>query len=213
MTLCRRLIFSLCIALPIALVACKKNETPPPSSDSSSSSSSTAPLPAQIDACALITKEEIQEIQGSAVAETKNSQTPDGAFRSSQCYYGTEEPSRSVSLAVTQSSNGKRSPKDFWRETFGRVAGEEKEPEGDKEKRESARAQTRGSDEVERESTPPRKIEGIGEAAYWVGNRVGGALYVLQKEVFIRISVGGPDNEEAKINKSTTLARKALSRL
>jgi len=44
---------------------------------------------------------------------------------------------------------------------------------------------------------------------------VGGTLYVLKKEkdVFMRISVGGADNEETKINKSKALAQKAIERL
>jgi len=62
-------------------------------------------------------------------------------------------------------------------------------------------------------SAPPKKIDGIGEEAYWTSNRFGGILYVLKNDVFISISVGGPDNEESKINKSKTLAQKALQRL
>jgi hypothetical protein len=53
----------------------------------------------------------------------------------------------------------------------------------------------------------------VGEKAFWSGNRFGGALYVLKGDVFIRISVGGPDKEETKIEKSKRLAEKALGRL
>jgi hypothetical protein len=35
----------------------------------------------------------------------------------------------------------------------------------------------------------------------------------LKNNVFIRISVGGPDKEEVRIDRSKALARKALSRL
>ena len=139
----------------------------------------------------------------------------------SQCFYTAEEFSKSVSLAVTQadaSSSPKRSVKDYWSATFGRFEGEEKEKEkekeseADKEKKESLREQARGRGEEE-ERTPPMKIDGIGEGAYWTGNRVGGALYVLKKDAFIRISVGGADTQEAKIDKSKALAQKALDRL
>ncbi len=115
-----------------------------------------------------------------------------------------------VRLAVTQSdpaSPKARNPKDFWKETFGRYEGETKEEKGDEEKRESLREQD------EEKGRPPKKMEGIGEAAYWTANRVGGALYVLKNDVFIRISVGGPESEEAKINNCKALAEKALSRL
>ena len=42
---------------------------------------------------------------------------------------------------------------------------------------------------------------------------MGGALYVLKNDVFIRISVGGPESEDAKINRCKALAEKALSHL
>jgi hypothetical protein len=42
---------------------------------------------------------------------------------------------------------------------------------------------------------------------------MGGALYVLKNDVFIRISVGGPESEDAKINHCRALAEKALSHL
>jgi hypothetical protein len=166
----------------------------------------------KLDACGLLTKQEIQAIQGSPMTDTKNSESSTGAFRVAQCYFSTAESNKSVSLAITQSDGpGKRSPKDFWKETFGRYENEEKEGEGDKEKRESLRQERR----EEEGPAPPKKIGGVGDEAFWSGNRVGGALYVLKKEkdVFIRISVGGPDNEAGKIDKSKALAQKALERL
>ena len=102
----------------------------------------------------------------------------------------------------------KRSPKDFWKETFGRLEGEAKSHKGDEEKRESLREQ-----EKEEKSTPAKKIEGIGDDAYWTANRVGGALHVLKNDAIVRVSVGGPDNEEGKLKKSKELAQKALQRL
>jgi len=54
---------------------------------------------------------------------------------------------------------------------------------------------------------------GIGDEAFWTGNRVGGVLYVLKKDVFIRVSLGGSDTPETRINKSKALAEKALGRL
>jgi len=41
---------------------------------------------------------------------------------------------------------------------------------------------------------------------------MGGAIYVLKNDVFIRISVGGPDSEDKKIEHCKELAEKALSR-
>jgi hypothetical protein len=170
------------------------------------------------DVCGLITKEEIQAIQGSLIKETKGSVSSDGAFRVSQCFYTATDFAKSVSLSVTQSdpnSSAKRSPKDFWTESFGRYEGEEKErdkEERDRDKKEADRKPARGQEDNE-ERTPPKKISGIGEGAYWTGSSMTGALYVLDKNVLIRISVGGPDNEETKIDKSKALAKKVLQRL
>ncbi len=111
---------------------------------------------------------------------------------------------------MTQSdpaSTKPRNPKDFWKETFSRYEGEAKEEEGDEKKKKSLREQE------EEKTKPPNKIDGIGDSAYWTANRMGGALYVLKNDVFIRISVGGPESEESKINHCKALAEKALSHL
>jgi len=195
----RRLAFVISVALLTALPSCQKSKT------------SAAPSKrAKIDACGLITNEEVQAIQGSPIKDVKGSEQSGGSFRIAQCFYNAETFNKSVSLAVTQSdpaSPKARNPKDFWKETFGRYEGEAKEEKGDEEKKESLREQN------EEKGTPPKKIEGIGDAAYWTANRMGGALYVLKKDVFIRVSVGGPESEEAKINRCKALAEKALSRL
>ena len=65
----------------------------------------------------------------------------------------------------------------------------------------------------EQKKNPAKNIEGVGEEAFWSGNGVGGALYVLHKNVIVRISVGGPDDQETKITKSKALAAKAIARL
>ena len=192
---------SLCFLLLI-FAGCERHVIATPPAGSASSP--------QFNACSLITKEEVQAAQGSAVNEVKSSVNTEGAFRVSQCFYTAAESNKSVSLSVTTNNPDnptKRSPKDFWRDTFDRS-----NAEGKKEKSESLRNEPRGTEEEEK-STPPKEIDGLGDEAYWTGNRVGGALYVLKRDAFIRISVGGSDNEETRINKSKTLAEKALSRL
>jgi hypothetical protein len=174
---------------------------------------SVSPVPTQtapkFDACVLITKEEIEAVQGSPITEVKSNESSDGEFRVSHCFYNAKEYSRSVSLAVTQSNPdrpGKRTPKDFWKETFGRFSGDEAE----RDKKESGEKREKESEE---RSAPPKKIDGIGDEAFWTGNRVGGVLYVLKKDVYLRISLGGADTPETRINKSKALAEKALGRL
>ena len=41
----------------------------------------------KFDACALITKEEIEAIEGSPITDVKSSENSDGEFRVSQCFY------------------------------------------------------------------------------------------------------------------------------
>jgi hypothetical protein len=191
------LIFS--IALLTTLVSCQKTKT-----------TTVAAKGPKIVACELITNDEVQAIQGSPIKDVKPSEQSDGTFRIAQCFYTAETFNKSVSLAVTQSdpaSAKARNPKEFWQETFGRYEGEAKEEKGDQEKKESLREQD------EEKGTPPKKIDGIGDSAYWTANRMGGALYVLKNEVFIRVSVGGPDSQEIKIDHCKALAGKALSRL
>jgi hypothetical protein len=149
-------------------------------------------------------------VQGSELTDTKPSEGAGGAFRIAQCYFATAESNRSVSLTVTQSGGqGSQSVRDYWKETFGKFSNADKEKEqGEAKEKESGR-----KEREEEEARPPKKIDGVGEEAFWSGNRFGGALYVLKGENMIRVSVGGPDNEEGKINKSKALADKVLSKL
>src|SRR4029079_5255634 len=113
----------------------------------------------QFNACSLISREEVQAVQRSAVSEVKSSVNTEGAFRVSQCFYTAAESNKSVSLSVTTSNPdnpAKRSPKDFWRDTFDRSNTERK-----KEKSESVRDELRGIEEEEK-STPPKEIDGLG---------------------------------------------------
>jgi hypothetical protein len=109
----------------------------------------------------------------------------------SECLFHTRVFAKSVSVALATPSSGNPSaltPRKFWQKQF-RAPG----------KREEARK--------------PRRIEGLGEDAYWVGTPITGALYVLQGDNFVRISVGGVGEEPARIEKSKVLARAVVKRL
>lgn len=188
----------LAFALIIAFTGCQKSKP-------------AGPAKVITDACSLITNDEVEKIQGSEVRDAKSSEASDGRFRIGQCFYTTETFNKSVTLAITQRDNASpkaEDPKTFWQETFAKYIGHTQEKEGDAEKKKSLRE----SDE-EAGRQPPKKIEGVGEDAFWSASRVGGALYILKGNVFIRISVGGPETEEARIEKTKALAAKALSRL
>jgi hypothetical protein len=189
---------SFAISLLLALSACQKSKT--------SSVSQSGP----ISACDLITNDEVQSIQGSPVKDVKPSEASDGKFRIAQCFYTTEVFNRSVSLAVTQrdpAGASARDPREFWKDTFGKYESQVKKEEGDEQKKKSLR------DDDEGLARPPKKIEGVGDDAFWTANRMGGALYILKNNVFIRISIGGPESEESKVEKTKALAAKAVSRL
>ena len=153
------------------------------------------------DACSLISKEEVESVQGTPVNDTKSSERSDDFFRFSQCFYTTAESSKLINLALVQpraDQQNKRSPKDFWKEKF--------DPYRDEEPK------TNRSDEKE-QGPAPKKIDGLGDDAFWIPSRFGGMLYVLKGDAFISIGLGGTDDENTKLKKSKVLAQKALQRL
>jgi hypothetical protein len=204
----------------LALSGCNKPAQTQPIADlkkeQGSAQPSRTPARPAIEACNLITKEEVGAIQVATILEVKSSESFDGNFPISQCYYQSKEPNMSVSFTVTEPDAGnlKTSPRNFWDQTFGVYRGEkgeEKEREEAKEADEKNGSGRRG--EEEEKKTPPKKLDGVGDEAFWAGNRFGGALYVLHKNYVLRVSVGGPGDQETKINKSKALAEKAMARL
>src|SRR5260370_21899231 len=160
----RKVLVSLLCSLSLASGGCEKraaSQSIPKTSQESGQ--------AKFDVCGLIEKEEIEAVQGSPIKETKSSARSEGDLRVSQCFYTAAEFSRSVNLAVIQrdpDQQAKRSPRDFWRETFGRYIGGEEERESDKEKRESLLDQAGAKGDKE-QSAPPKKINRIGQEVYW----------------------------------------------
>jgi hypothetical protein len=199
--------------LGLALAGCKRA--------ASVTASTPAPQPSarevhKIDGCSLITKEEVGTIQNTTVTDAKGSEQSDGSHLITQCYYATTGTNLSVSIAVTQfDPNNVAAPsaREYWEQTFGRFRKEETETEKKEHEEKGAPSTRGGGREESEEGTPPKKMDGVGEEAFWAGNRVGGALYVLKGDVFFRISVGGPGDEQTKLEKSKQLAQKALSRL
>jgi hypothetical protein len=152
------------------------------------------------DACSLVPKEEVESVQQTSVNDAKNSERSDGTFRISQCLYTAAESSKSVTLALIQidpNQTSTRSPKDFWKEKFDPY--ENEAPNANRAEKE--------------QGSPPKKIAGLGDEAFWVSNRFGGILYILKGNAFISIGIGGTDDEEKKLEKSKLLAHKALQRL
>ncbi|HEX8097996.1 MAG TPA: hypothetical protein VF507_08170 [Pyrinomonadaceae bacterium] len=202
------------------------NENEQAASNANANSSNGGPSDkSKRDACALLTKEEVGTVEGDTIKETKSSGNAGGGFLVSQCFYAANDFSKSVSLALTQTdptNPQKRQPKEFWEQTFRRGPEEEREKDKEKDKdkgkgkeKERAREAERGRErgEENEEKVPPKKVAGLGDEAFWTASRVGGALYVLKGNAFIRISVGGPGTDADKLNRSKALAQKALRRM
>ena len=206
----------------LSALACKSAENPPAPASTPAANGSGTPLatttpaaasspanmpktfPGKVDACALLNSDEIQAVQGEALKTTKPSQQAGHEFVIDICYYELPTPSNSVSLSLAQPNPDKRDAvKEFWESTFA-------ESEHG-ERREKERA---GKGEIEEEEgAPPRKVKGLGQQAFWFSSPIGGVLYVLKGEHYIRLSVGGKGTSEEKLNKSQALAKKALARL
>lgn len=164
-----------------------------------------------IEVCNLLTNAEIQAALGEAAKQTKSSTQPGGGLLMSQCFFGMAGSAKSVSLAVARANpadNSKLTPRAFWLKQFHPEKQQHKEKEVH-----AGKAEDRTESEREEELRQARAITGLGEEAYWVGNPILGALYVLQGDMFLRISVGGIRQEPERIEKSKALARAALKRL
>ncbi len=183
-------------ALGLLLAACPAQQASPPS-PSPSSASRVAESKAEsrrgaADPCSLLTSAEIEAIQGEPVTNAKSSGRTSGGFVFSECFFSLAEFTKSVSLQVTRTDPTHASPVDparHWKELFGRESREDKD------------------------AGAPVRVDGVGEEAFWVGDTRVGALYVLQGQTYFRISAGGWADEQARLEKSTALAKKALSRL
>lgn len=185
-----------------------------PAVNATPSPGSAAVVKPTIEACTVLISDEIKAVQGEAVKETTPSNRVVGDFIVSQCYYALPTLSNSVSVTLTErnpEAKSGQSMKDFWETTFGK---DENKSEREREKeREKRKAETRREGEEEEEGAPMEPVRGVGDEAFWSASRVGGALYVLKRDRYLRISVGGAGDLGAKLKKSKTLALKALKRL
>ena len=189
-----------------------------------------------LDACSLLTGKEISTILGEPLQGLKPSAHASGKLHMSQCVFITQDFAKSASLAVAtpgMEDSGARDLRAFWHNQFhsphkreheeGRPAAihtPEKSAFSDSHQA-SAKEEVfeRGpltaepQDDSEDSAHAPRPISSLGEEAYWVGGPLFGALYVLQGDLFLRISVGGVPKESARIAKSKSLATAILARL
>lgn len=147
-----------------------------------------------IDVCSLIAPEEVARIQSEAVVGTTTSSRSSGGLVHDHCFYTLPTHVNSVSLELVRrdaSSPAGPGPKEHWAQLFHgpRKPGREKK-EG-----------------------LPIPVEEIGDEAFWSGNAMTGALYVLKGDRYLRIGVGGGEAMDSRIDKARRLAASALARL
>ena len=212
----------------LLVAACRSNDNGSPANQNSAvantptPSAVASPVQAKLDACTLLTTDDLKGVQGEAYKDAQRSDRVDGDFIVAQCYFAMPTMADSVVLNVTTAKDqpGTRTPKAFWEQTFGGNEEKEREGKGDREKdkqkdKDKAKSQPaeRGEEGEEKEAAPPERVKGLGDEAFWVASPVGGAIYVLKKDLFFRISVGGAGDQKTKLNKSKLLAQKVLTKL
>lgn len=138
------------------------------------------------DPCSLLSDETILNVQGAPVSERVASTQEASGFRVLQCLFKTSDLSSSVSAVLTVDDGGGGALR-YWKERF-RVEALSGKVKGD----------------------PPRPVPELGDAAFWVGDPFTGALYVLAGERFLRISVGGVADEDARLKRCRALAAAAM---
>jgi hypothetical protein len=162
--------------------------------------------PGETQVCKLLSSADIKTVQGEQAEEAKASLRHYASLLVSECLFRTSTPNRSVSVQLfthDPKASSSLTPREYWQKQFGPI-------ESGKKARE---VPTSESPEIEEKESESRPIAGVGEQAWWNGNPVAGALYVLQGDRFLRISVGGVREEKARIERSKALALAVLKRL
>jgi hypothetical protein len=119
--------------------------------------------------------------------------------------FRTSTPNRSVSVQLfvrDPEASSSLTPREYWQKQFGAI-------ESGKKAKELPASESQETEE----QSESRPIAGVGEQAWWTGNPIAGALYVLQGDRFLRISVGGVREEKTRIERSKALAVLVLKRL
>jgi hypothetical protein len=150
-------------------------------------------------ACDLITRAEIEAVQGEPVLDAKGSARHGAGFAVTQCYYSLPSSLKSISLEVTRPAPERietASPRERWKAMFHGGATREE-----------------GAREAGQEAGEPLAVSGLGDEAFWAGNGLVDALYVLQEDSYLRISIGGAEDASLKMQKTRALAQDALRRL
>jgi hypothetical protein len=162
-----------------------------------------ASAPKAANPCSLLTSAVIQRVHHAKVLATKPSQSPSDGFTYSQCFYQTEKFAESVVLTITVPDKAQpTAATEFWKEKIVKASQTEVAEET---------PTTKASAKQHRHK--PLAVAGLGDEAWWIGDRNAGALYVRRGERFFRVSVGGGGTKDVKTQQAIALARSVLARL
>jgi hypothetical protein len=156
-----------------------------------------------LEACRLLSASTLQSVQGSRPTAAVPSSRRDVTIQSSSCFYTLSPFNQSVNLEVMTAA-GTADIHQFWKQRFHGPA-ETKEPEA--ERRPSAQG------EANERHASPKPVPGVGEDAFWIYTGRDGALYALQRDYVVRVSVGGKPDQANQLSRATTLALSALKEL
>jgi hypothetical protein len=181
--------------------------------------------------CALISDDEMKEVQGEAPTDAQGSEHSAESLSMSQCFYRLPTFGKSVSLEVVSAPAGAPAGalKEYWRKRFHPDAVEAREllrrreeeaelrrQEDLKREREAGQVREGGRRKKNREEEHwrPQRVAGVGEEAYWSGNQKMWTLSVLRREKVVRVTLAGdPEVQAENLKRATGLARKVLKRL
>jgi len=152
------------------------------------------PCNAATDPCLLLTKEEVLAVQGEAFTDASKNVHTAGDVTVAQCFYGLRDASRSSSVVLELTTAPHLH--EMWEKQF--------EPGSDRE---------RGESEPDAGERHAIEVKGLGRDAFWGGNRVSGALYVLAPRAILRVSIGGRGDQASKLERAKKLARMAMARM
>ena len=144
------------------------------------------------NACQVLSARDVAAVQGARFKSAKLKENGTREIQVSQCLYATPRLSDSVSVDLIRGNT-----RSFWQRHFGDV-------------RDTQLASAKPRPEREARAV---RVDGVGDAAVWSGNRLAGALYVLKGGTILRVSVGGDAPQEQKIERAKKLAARALRRL
>jgi hypothetical protein len=232
----RPVTLTLLLCLLVAAVACgagsgTQNAQATPTPTPVATPAPVAEIP-QSKTCALLTAEELKEVQGESPMSAQGSEHAAGPLSMSQCFYRLPTFGKSINLEVVRAAQGADAGalKEYWRRRFHPEAVEARERERElKEEREREREEELGRERAagqvreggheeeeegdEEEDSRPQRVPGLGAEAYLTANERTSTLYVLKGDAVLRLGVSGKEERPARLKKATALAAKALKRL